>query len=148
MPIFGSTKEGDLVLVLFSFNCYKGKVRDVFAFLSDFFIFSSRYCIKVHLFLNLKDNEDILSISMPVTHPLPSYGLSLLKMCLSLITCDKSILNKPQSHLWMGFSGGLVIKRRKWQPTPVFLPGESQGRGSLVGCCLWGRTESDTTEAT
>ena len=28
--------------------------------------------------------------------------------------------------------------RRKWQPTPVFLPGESQGRGSLVGCCLWG----------
>ena len=38
--------------------------------------------------------------------------------------------------------------RRKWQPTPVFLPGESQGRESLVGCCLWGRTESDTTEAT
>ena len=38
--------------------------------------------------------------------------------------------------------------RRKWQPTPVFLPGESQGRGSLVGCHLWGRTESDTTEAT
>uniref|UniRef100_A0ABI0P053 Membrane magnesium transporter 1 n=1 Tax=Bos taurus TaxID=9913 RepID=A0ABI0P053_BOVIN len=38
--------------------------------------------------------------------------------------------------------------RRKWQPTPVFLPGESQGRGSLVGCCLWGRTESDTTEVT
>ena len=38
--------------------------------------------------------------------------------------------------------------RRKWQPTPMFLPGESQGRGSLVGCRLWGRTESDTTEAT
>ena len=38
--------------------------------------------------------------------------------------------------------------RRKRQPTPVFLPGESQGRGSLVGCCPWGRTESDTTEAT
>ena len=38
--------------------------------------------------------------------------------------------------------------RRKWQPTPVFLPGESQGRGSLVGCHLWGRTELDTTEAT
>ena len=38
--------------------------------------------------------------------------------------------------------------RRKWQPTPVFLPGESQGRWSLVGCRLWGRTESDTTEAT
>ena len=38
--------------------------------------------------------------------------------------------------------------RRKWQPTPVFLPGESQGRGSLVGCRLWGPTESDTTEVT
>ena len=38
--------------------------------------------------------------------------------------------------------------RRKWQPTPVFLPGESQGRGSLVGCRLWGRTGLDTTEAT
>ena len=38
--------------------------------------------------------------------------------------------------------------RRKWQPTPVFLPGESQGRGSLVGCRLWGCTESDMTEAT
>ena len=38
--------------------------------------------------------------------------------------------------------------RRKWQPTPVFLPGESHGQGSLVGCCLWGRTESDTTEVT
>ena len=38
--------------------------------------------------------------------------------------------------------------RRKWQPTPVFLPGESQGRGSQVGYHLWDRTESDTTEAT
>ena len=38
--------------------------------------------------------------------------------------------------------------RRKWQPTPVFLPGESQGRGSPVGCRLRGRTELDTTEAT
>ena len=38
--------------------------------------------------------------------------------------------------------------RRKWQPTPVFLPGESQGWGSLLGCRLWGLIESDTTEAT
>ena len=38
--------------------------------------------------------------------------------------------------------------RRKWQPTPVFLLGESQGRWSLVGYHLWGRTESDTTEVT
>ena len=37
----------------------------------------------------------------------------------------------------------LMHWRRKWQPTPVFLPGESQGRRSLVGCHLW-----DTTEVT
>ena len=38
--------------------------------------------------------------------------------------------------------------RRKWQPTPMFLHRESQGQGSLVGCRLWGRTESDMTEVT
>ena len=38
--------------------------------------------------------------------------------------------------------------RRKWQPTPVFLPGESQGQRSLVGCRLWSHTESDMTKAT
>ena len=37
--------------------------------------------------------------------------------------------------------------RRKWQPTPVFLRGQSQGWGSLVGCHLWGRTESDLTQS-
>ena len=36
--------------------------------------------------------------------------------------------------------------RRKWQATPVLLPGGSQRQESLVGCHLWGRTESDTTE--
>ena len=38
--------------------------------------------------------------------------------------------------------------RRKWQPTPVFLPGESQGWGSLMGCRLWGHIELATTEVT
>ena len=38
--------------------------------------------------------------------------------------------------------------RRKWQPTPVFLPGKSHGQRSLVGCSPWGHTESDTTEVT
>ena len=50
----------------------------------------------------------------------------------------RQIINQESSCLW----------RRKWQPTPVFLPGESQGRRSLVGCHLWGRTESDRTEST
>ena len=42
----------------------------------------------------------------------------------------------------------LLHWKRKWQPTPVFLPGESQGPGSLVSCHLWGRTELDTTDVT
>ena len=40
------------------------------------------------------------------------------------------------------------IWRSKWQPSPVFLPGESQGQRSLVGCCVWSPTESETTEVT
>ena len=57
------------------------------------------------------------------------------------------LLPAPRSAVFNRLSLGSV-QRRKWQPTPVFLPGESQGRGSLVGCHLWGRTESGTTEAT
>ena len=40
------------------------------------------------------------------------------------------------------------VRRRQWHPTPVFLPGESQGRGSLVGFRLWGHAELDMTEVT
>ena len=36
--------------------------------------------------------------------------------------------------------------RREWQPTPVFLPGESHGQRSLVGYSPWGHTELETTE--
>lgn len=37
--------------------------------------------------------------------------------------------------------------RRKWQPTPLIVPGEFQAQRSMVGCHLWGHTESDTTES-
>ena len=56
-----------------------------------------------------------------------------------------------KSRIWLSdftFTFTFLHWRRKWQPTPVFLPGESQGRGSLAGCRLWGHTESDTTEVT
>ena len=60
---------------------------------------------------------------------------------------EKEIANQVQEAQRVPYR---INKRRnmprKWKPTPVFLPGESQGRGSLVGCHLWGRTESDTTE--
>ena len=58
--------------------------------------------------------------------------------------------NTTTQNLWDTVKAVLRgrFRRRQWQPAPVFLPGESQGRGSLVGCHLWGRTESDMTEAT
>ena len=51
-------------------------------------------------------------------------------------------------HDWTASLFTFLHWRRKWQPTLVFLPGESWGWGSLVGCHLSGRTELDTTEAT
>ena len=93
----------------------------------------------------------------------------LLVSKASLVTCVPNSSNQPSHILVLSYLGRLrsmgslrvrhdwvtslslftfMHRRRKWQPTPVFLPGESQGRGSLVGCRLWGRTESDTTEAT
>ena len=70
-------------------------------------------------------------------------------------TCGHLVGLKWNSH-WCSFiflfhflkSYQPVKWRRKWQPTPVFLPRESCGQRSLVGCCRWGRTELDTTEAT
>ena len=65
--------------------------------------------------------------------------------------CKKSNpnLSKPLVHLFIENTGSRgMCWRRQWHPTPAFLPGESQGWASLVGCCLWGRTELDTTEAT
>ena len=54
-----------------------------------------------------------------------------------IFTCD--------CHLEL-LSVSLLIWRRQWHPTPVLLPGKSQGRRSLVGCSPWGRKELDTTE--
>ena len=53
-------------------------------------------------------------------------------------------------HNWATFLSLFTFMhwRTKWQPTPVFLPGESQGQRSLVGCRLWDHTESDTIEVT
>ena len=70
------------------------------------------------------------------------------------------ILPKKKKNKEMGFPGGPEVKasasnagdlglipwRRKWQPTPVFLSGESHGRRSLVGYNPWGHKELDTTE--
>ena len=63
-------------------------------------------------------------------------------------TGSESVGNLSMVTQLISGSATIEPRRRKWQPTPVFLPGESQGRGSLVGCHLWGHTKSDTTEVT
>ena len=60
----------------------------------------------------------------------------------------QSMGSQRVGRLLTDFTFTFMHWRRKGQPTPVFLPGESQGRRSLEGCRLWGRTELDTTEAT
>ena len=60
---------------------------------------------------------------------------------------DEGIL-KGKKQLNIPVTGLDLRDTTSWQPTPVFLPGESQGWGSPVGCHLQGRTELDTTEAT
>ena len=61
-----------------------------------------------------------------------------------------SVLKNPLANARDGFNPwvGKIPWRRKWQHTPVFLPGESHGQRSLVGYSPWGRKESDTTEHT
>ena len=117
----------------------------------------------------------ILSTICTPSHPSPKHNSLLMHISLCLQTEEWTSPKQPNFSSQFGFGknprdGGawwaavhgvaeswtqlndftftflFVHWRRQWQPTPVFLPGESQGRGSLVGCHLWGRTESDTTE--
>ena len=60
---------------------------------------------------------------------------------------QRGLIAKSQDTM-SDFTFTFMHWRRKLQHISVFLPGESQGWGSLVGCRLWGHTESDTTEAT
>ena len=78
----------------------------------------------------------------------PPGDAECMNMELGPVTCV--FYNLPR---WISATTSLSLStcmhlKRKWQPIPVFLPGESQGRGSLVGCHLWGRTELDTTAVT
>ena len=73
---------------------------------------------------------------------------SLILQCFLFPQFYSCCLSAKNTFLLALGSSCILSWRRKWQPTPVLLPGKSHGHRSLVGCCLWGRTESDTTEST
>ena len=76
-------------------------------------------------------------VAIPISRGIPTQGSNqrLLRLLHSRQILYQWALGKPVK------SQSLALKcwRRKWQPTPVFLPGESCGQRSLVGCCLWSR---------
>ena len=67
---------------------------------------------------------------------------SLLSLWVKLKTKREEL----ETNSLLEYQDQKISWRREWQPTPVFLPGESHGQRSLVGYSPWGPKESDTTE--
>ena len=94
--------------------------------------------------ITIEENKKLIKNSKGKTR-CPKGALKGLGICLAILW--------NSAFCWVYLSLSPLTStslhwRRKWQPTPVFLPGESLGQGSLVGCRLWGRTEWDTTKVT
>ena len=129
-------------------------------------------------FLNFRKLSDLMFSNMtfvPFCLYSPS-GIPIMQMLLHLMLSQRSLklssflfipfffvlFNYSDVYFYLQLVGLFLLcyllycwfllvcfkQRRKWQPTPVFLPGESHGQRSLVGCCPWGRKESDTTWVT
>ena len=81
------------------------------------------------------------------SYPLQYSGLENSTNCI-VHGNQKELDTAEQLSVFFLFASKPVHQRRQWHPTTVLLPGESQKQGSLVGCHLWGRIESDMTEAT
>ena len=103
-------------------------------------------------------NAFVIKITVRTYH---CFKLLTIKSCTSVfLLCDSNLIfsnssfpsgsdrkeclkcRTPRFKPWVG----KMHWRKKWQPTPVFLPGESHGQRGLAGCSLWGRKELDTTE--
>ena len=106
-----------------------------------------RYDICIYVYICM-----LLFSCQVMSNSLWSHGLQhsrLLCPSLSPRVCANLVHGVAKSWTRLSdFTFTFTHFRRKWQPTPVFLPGESQGWGSLVGCHLWDHTESDPTEVT
>ena len=118
-----------------------GKTQILFFFFFFFFFLlkflNLKNCDKIHITLG-EGNGTPLQYSC-LENPMDGGACWLQSMGLLRVGHDWA------TSLWL-FT--FLHWRRKWQPTPVFLPGESQGWGSLGHCHLWGQTELDTTVVT
>ena len=106
-------------------------------------------CPQAPLSMGFSRQEHWNGLLFPSLEDLPHPGIEPGSPALQSDSLPLSHQGSPRLGLSRLFllSAQVRSRRRQWQPTPVFLPGESQGRGSLVGCRLWGHTESDMTEA-
>ena len=87
----------------------------------------------------------LVTVGLQYIHSLTLQHTGLPRQC-----SGKESACQRRRHWRRGFNPwvGNIPWRRKWQPTPVFLPGKSHGRRSLAGCSPRGCKESDTTEHT
>ena len=90
---------------------------------------------------------DCSTPGFPVLHHLPELAQTHIHWVGAVMPSTHLIFCRPLLLLPSIFSS-IRGWRRKWQPAPVLMPGQSHGWRSLVGCRLWGRTESDTIEVT
>ena len=61
-------------------------------------------------------------------------------------SCSSYLSTLGKRKMWGKLVASFELQRRRWQPTPVLLPGKPHGWRSLVGCSPWGHEESDTTQ--
>ena len=103
------------------------------------------HCVSWVLVSSQIQNHCYRLISEHMTGLMLTYAKNILQPVLSVYWVQLMYFG---SHLnffqLLGIT--IIVRSGKWQPIPVFLPGEPQGRESLVGYCLWGRTELDTTK--
>ena len=141
-----------VIFLLILVTLYSLSLFEIFLTTRKFFLFLCRQIYKQFMFLGI-----VSSLERPFSNLYFYWGNGnpLQYSCLET-PMDRGAwwaevhgVAKSQTRLSdFTFTFHFHAWRRKWQPTPLFLPGESQGLQNLVGCRLWGHTESDMTEAT
>ena len=100
------------------------------------------------LFMGFSSQEYWSGLPFPLPGDLPDPGIEPMSPAWQVGSLSLSHLRSTGRYTRCRFDPwvGKSTWRRKWQPTPIFLTGESHGQRSLVGYSLWGQKESDTTE--